>query len=141
MKKIHVYILEHTDFLHGIFVTIQWLSLMLIFAFKTNNSLKSELLDTAFILCCIGYLSFILFPILVIQHKFIVRRHSQKITRGIIIVLFYSEIILYLQFIVTVFFSKRASLFCFANPGVMFMFSCFEKVMQKWKCKGVNHQN
>jgi hypothetical protein len=131
MKKIHSYILEHEDFLHGVFVAVHWLSLLLVFAIKTDNSVKREWTDTAFILCGIGYLSFILFPILIIQSKFIFRKHSLKITQGIIIVLFYSEIVLYLQFIITAFFSKNAILFCFANPGVMFMYSCFEKVNKK----------
>jgi hypothetical protein len=108
---------------------------MIVFAVTTDNTLKKEWLDSAFIFCGIGYLSFFLFPIIIFQQKVIFREYSRKTMRGIIIVLFYSEIVLFLEFLFTIFLSKNTPLICFSNPGVMFSFSCFERILTKWDKK------
>jgi hypothetical protein len=123
MKKIHTYILENTDFLHGVFVSIQWMSLLIIFYIKTDNNLEKEWLNSAFILSGIGYLSIILFPFFIFQKK------SEKVLHGIIIIVFYSEIFFIFQLIFTAIFSRDDILYCFANTGLIFTFSCFKKLL------------
>jgi hypothetical protein len=83
------------------------------------------------ILSSIGYLSIILLPIFIFQHKFIFRESSKKIIHGLIIILFYSEILLILHLIFITIFSKTGTLFCFANMGAIFTFSCMEKILGK----------
>jgi hypothetical protein len=129
MKKLHHYILENTDFLHGVFVSIQWVLLFLVFALTFDNDLKNEWLESAFVLSVIGYISIILSPIFIFQCKFIFRENSKKILHGIIIVLFYSEIVFIIQFIFIAIFSRNDPLFCFTNPGIIFMFSCLDKIL------------
>jgi hypothetical protein len=129
MKKFNVYILRNVDFLHGIFAAVQWIFLLVAFAFNDNNSLKKDWLDNAFILSGIGYLSFFIFPIFVLQCKLFLREKTENFLHGMIIILFYSEIIFIFHFLIIVVFSRKEPLFCFANTGIIFIFSCFEKII------------
>jgi hypothetical protein len=129
MKRFNIYILKNTDFLHGLFVAMQWIFLLIVFSVKDDNNLKGDWLDSAFILSGIGYLSFILFPIFILQSKLIFREKSKNIVHGIIIILFYSEIFFIFQFIFTVVSLRDDPLFWFANTGIIFTFSCFEKIL------------
>jgi hypothetical protein len=131
MKKIHTWSLKNIDFLHGVFTAIQWGCLVIVFALETDSVLKEDWMVSACILSSIGYLSIILLPIFIFQHKFIFREHSKKIIHGIIIMLFYSEILLIFHLIFTTVFSKTDPLFCFANTGAIFTFSCMEKILDK----------
>jgi hypothetical protein len=129
MKRINIYILKNADFLHGVFAALQWVLLLIFFAFEDDNALKKQWLEGAFVLSGIGYLSFILFPIILLQCKLIFRDKSEKYLCGIIIILFYSEIIFIFQLLFTVVFSRDDPLFCYANTGAIFAFSCFKRLL------------
>ncbi|MDR1148292.1 MAG: hypothetical protein LBK66_06630 [Spirochaetaceae bacterium] len=130
MKKIHAWGLKNIDFLNGIFMAIQWGYLMVVFALESDSALKEEWMANICVLTGAGYLSVIILPFGVLQQK-LFGKHSKKIRHSLIILLFYTEIFFIFHFIYITIFSKTDPMLCFANTGVIFIYSCMEKILCK----------
>jgi hypothetical protein len=129
MKKIHAWSLKNIDFLNGVFMAIQWGYLMIVFALETDSGLKEEWMASACGLTGVGYLSIIILPFGILQHK-LFGKHSKKIRRSLVIMLFYAEIFFIFHLIYITIFSKTDPMICFANTGVIFIYSCMEKILR-----------
>jgi hypothetical protein len=130
MKKIHAWSLKNIDFLNGVFMAIQGGYLMIVFALESDSALKEEWMENICVLTGAGYLSIIILPFGVLQQK-LFGKYSGKIRHSLIILLFYTEIFFIFHFIYITIFSKTDPMLCFANTGVIFIYSCMEKILCK----------